>query len=735
MSPTTDLADLFLETEAPFDAAPVMQTSSCIEWALRADAWCLRIQAHAPGVFRLRCGPRLWLDPTKPTATAQRQADMLLVRHEAVGEMQAQEQGPGIWRFTQGAACLEVSSKPMLSLRLLVADQPVAQARLGAQATNGDALPLWTLEWALQADEALCGLGETVGSLDRCGVLLHSDRAEDRALPLAWSPRGWGMHYNTLRGVEHDLRAAGQCTVRTADHGLDVFLYTGEPAEILNQYTALTGRAGQPNLWPMGVWLDQAPGQSVQQSLEQVRSLRKQGMALDALLLADPAIVGFQPDKSVFEWSPRVPDWRALVEAADALDLHLAGACFPGVLQGTPLFDELEDHGWLLPDDQGNAWICPGTAASDGRPFGVLDLTHKDVARLWIERHQQAEQDGLRAPVCEARFDFPDEVEARSREAGAILRTVYPHLARRTLFDAVPGTRTPQEGIVLSRDLFPGVQRFAWQLGPQIDNSWQGYADSLRAALATGNSGVAVQTHRLGNPGRPMADMSAELYLRWLAMCVFSANFSFQGHPDLMPDAFDDDTRALITHWLEWRYRLLPYIAGIVDDAVRTGLPVQRSMVQSYPDDPEAHAHDTQYLLGPALLVAPVMRPGTQADIYLPRGNAWWDLSTGWRYEGGTHWRLECAPNSLPVFGREGHMLCLGPAVQHTGDINSARILEEVWMFGMPEHNPVVMRNKIRVMQMQGSSYIKGLEGLRILPSEGLEVKRRGAEVRISRAR
>jgi len=130
-----------------------------------------------------------------------------------------------------------------------------------------------------------------------------------------------------------------------------------------------------------------------------------------------------------------------------------------------------------------------------------------------------------------------------------------------------------------------------------------------------------------------------------------------------------------------------------------------------------------------------VMRPGGRLEVYLPQGDAWWDLNTGWRYEGGS--RLAMAPglDTLPVFGREGHMLCLGPVAQHTGEINSARILDEVWMFGMPEHSPVVMRNKIRVMQMQGSSYIKGLEGLRILPSEGLEVKRRGAEVRISRAR
>ena len=140
-------------------------------------------------------------------------------------------------------------------------------------------------------------------------------------------------------------------------------------------------------------------------------------------------------------------------------------------------------------------------------------------------------------------------------------------------------------------------------------------------------------------------------------------------------------------------------------------------------------------MLGPALLVAPVCQPGKRTFVYLPAGESWWDLITGWRYDGGATLEMEVGLDTLPVFGREGHMLCLGPVANHTGEFNSARILDEVWMFGMPIHNPVVMRNKIRVMQMQGSSYIKGLEGLKILPSEGLEVKRRGAEVRISRAR
>ena len=45
------------------------------------------------------------------------------------------------------------------------------------------------------------------------------------------------------------------------DAVLDLFLFAGEPGEILNQYTALTGRAGQPVLWAMGAWLQQASGE------------------------------------------------------------------------------------------------------------------------------------------------------------------------------------------------------------------------------------------------------------------------------------------------------------------------------------------------------------------------------------------------------------------------------------------------------------------------------------------
>src|SRR5690606_24870025 len=160
-------------------------------------------------------------------------------------------------------------------------------------------------------------------------------------------------------------------------HGevLDIFLFAGDPSEILNQYTALTGRAGQPCLWPMGVWLDQAPGQSVDDVLAMAQRLRDDEIAFDAVRVRAPREYSFQVDKPTFEWdADRTADPRADLARFQELNLHLAAPSFPGVLAGTPLFEEWEDRGWLLINDSGEAHVFPGNDLSGGKPFGLLDL-------------------------------------------------------------------------------------------------------------------------------------------------------------------------------------------------------------------------------------------------------------------------------------------------------------------------------------------------------------------------
>jgi alpha-glucosidase (family GH31 glycosyl hydrolase) len=706
--------------------------------------WSALVEAHAPGVFRVR------IDTTAEGATVSRAARPssqryeLLARDEAIGEATV-ESVEGGFRLTQGEDVLELLVNP---LRIVLSrkgapvlssidDAEIAAFGVGGLVGDDTQDREWTVAFALQDGESVYGLGENVYDLDRRGEVLATDDPAARVLPLAWSTRGWGVYVNTAGATVHSIGVDAEAGYLAGwrDINLDVFLFLGDPSEILNQYSQLTGRAGQPPLWAMGAWVRQARGAAPELAVDLAAQLRERGIAFDAITLDAPGAWDVR-SRLALEWdAKRFPDPRQLLGNFKRHDARVILPGFPGVLQSTPMFEELEDKGWLLTDETGGAHAFPGVAATGGEAFGLLDLTHKDVWTFWRDKLRQFQDDGVDAVACDAQIDMPEGVVARNGDTGSRLRTAYPLLVKRCLFEAASWNKTPAEGVVASHDLLPGAQRLPWQTATPVANTWDGLIESIRAALTVGSSGVPVHMHDVGNPELPTDGLTSELYLRWLGAAVFSGNLRLHASPGLLPWDFDDETQAHVRTWLQFRYRLIPYVLGVIEDSARTGLPVQRSMPLAFPDDPVAHGYGLQYLLGPALLIVPMVQPGTTVTVYLPKGDAWWDMNTGWRYEGGTTWTIEVGLDRLPVFGREGHMLCLGPAAQHTGEFNSARILDEVWLFGMPIHNPSVMRNKIRVMQMQGSSYVKGLEGLKILPSEGLEVKRRGAEVRISRAR
>jgi alpha-D-xyloside xylohydrolase len=92
-------------------------------------------------------------------------------------------------------------------------------------------------------------------------------------------------------------------------------------------------------------------------------------------------------------------------------------------------------------------------------------------------------------------------------------------------------------------------------------------------------------------------------------------------------------------------------------------------MPLAFPEDRAAWAFDTQYMLGPALLVAPLLEPGGRATIYLPRGR-WYDLWSGECLEGGRVIERTYPLERFPIFGRAGEMLCLGPEAQHTDELS-----------------------------------------------------------------
>ena len=108
-----------------------------------------------------------------------------------------------------------------------------------------------------------------------------------------------------------------------------------------------------------------------------------------------------------------------------------------------------------------------------------------------------------------------------------------------------------------------------------------------------------------------------------------------------------------------------------------------RAMALAFPGNALTRGYETQFMCGDTLLVAPVLQAGGEVEIALPPG-AWYDLISRQRFPGQRVLRYKAALDQFPVFGREGYALPMGLAVQHTGEIDAAKPLEQLWVFGKP---------------------------------------------------
>src|SRR5690606_10986507 len=86
------------------------------EFALPDARLALYVEAHAPGVYRIRFAPPdvLTAREEKPTMRQKAHAEMLLARDEPVGELITSSMlGATGWRLEQGDIALEITTQPM----------------------------------------------------------------------------------------------------------------------------------------------------------------------------------------------------------------------------------------------------------------------------------------------------------------------------------------------------------------------------------------------------------------------------------------------------------------------------------------------------------------------------------------------------------------------------------------------------------------------------------------------
>jgi alpha-glucosidase len=176
-----------------------------------------------------------------------------------------------------------------------------------------------------------------------------------------------------------------------------------------------------------------------------------------------------------------------------------------------------------------------------------------------------------------------------------------------------------------------------------------------------------------------------ELYARWIqlgALYPFARTHSMWAARRQEPWRFGARVERIARQALELRMRLLPYLYGLFREAESTGAPVWRPLFYEFPDEPAAAEVEDQLMLGPSLLVAPVVERGArEREVWLPPGT-WLSWHDGARFSGSRRVRVAAPLEHLPLFVRGGSVIPTRSPVGHVGERPAEPCVLEVFPGG-----------------------------------------------------
>jgi alpha-D-xyloside xylohydrolase len=200
--------------------------------------------------------------------------------------------------------------------------------------------------------------------------------------------------------------------------------------------------------------------------------------------------------------------------------------------------------------------------------------------------------------------------------------------------------------------------------GGDCESTFVAMAESLRGGLSLAASGFGYWSHDIGGfEGTP----DPAVFKRWIAFGLLSSHSRLHGSGSYrVPWAYDQEAVDVLRHFTRLKLTLMPYLAAVAQETHRDGVPMMRPMIVEFPDDPTSAYLDRQYMLGPDLLVAPVMSAEGVVTFYVPAGT-WTNVVSGEQLTGPAWVTQKHDFDSLPVLARPGSVIPFG-AIQDRPD-------------------------------------------------------------------
>jgi len=562
-----------------------------------------------------------------------------------------------------------------------------AEMMMKSNIIHGEKSYATTLSFEAPDDEHYFGLGQHQnGWLDYKGKVVpmahdyETKEGEVIAIPFMLTNKNYALVYDNPSKSTVACGVNGKTTwISEMGDAISFYvIYGNTTAEIYKSYGKLCGFAPLPPKKSLGYIQCKQKYNTQDEVLNVARKYREKGYPIDYMIV------------DWFHWShlgdldmntDRWPDATAMNKELKSMNINCMISCWPRFTKESKNFDILNKRGWLMRDNQGNTVY--GTAWDDRG--ALIDNTNPEAAAwYWNTINKNYNSKGFDSYwLDESEPDIIPHNYYLHAGLGARVYNIYPYCHAKGIYT---GHRKDLDDrvFVLTRSGYLGTQQFGttfWSsdIFPEWDvlerqiacgvnfcasgmpywssdiGGWQGFQKDRVAPkvnyLLTSMKGPKGMNYNY--PDYP------EMYVRWFQYGAFCPTFRAHGtRSENEVWSYGEKAETILVDYLKLRYNLMPYIYSQAYNAYANNMPWMRGLFLDFMKDEKVMDIHDEYLFGPSILVAPVVKPGkTSREVYIPKGSDWFDFWSNKKISGGTTVKAQSPIDIIPLYIKAGTIL------------------------------------------------------------------------------
>lgn len=550
-------------------------------------------------------------------------------------------------------------------------------------------------------------------------------------IPLFYSSRGFAIFLLNSNPSTWNIQPQKRILEISAAGGSAdwIFFYGPSLKQILQQYTALTGRPPLIPRWGFGLWATSYPQEHQNRVEEVAHAHQEHHIPLDAIILDyhwEEHYHNFQWRKSLFPQPDQMirnllskgiktgliftpfENNRNLPLQKRALNLiyhNLPGEAHRDDERDLPGYTEALTKGYFAHPNT-RWWFGSG---------GMIDFTHPDACHWWGSRLKPLYDQGIAFFKNDDGEYLPDDSKAFIGMDGREYHNLYGFYYGRAIAEGM-GQLDNRRPLIYGRSVWAGSQRYpALFLGDQKPN-FRNIRRTMRAGLNMSLMGFAYWTADIFGLGGKTTPETHIRYAQWALFNPIARYFWRPPHidPTRFPWSHNMDVEENFRFYTNLRYHLLPTYQNLAWEAHLTGIPIIRPLILEFNELTLADVDD-QFMLGSALMFTPVCNSRVQErQVVLPEGT-WYDFWSTKEWSGKQVIDVAAPLDRLPIFIRGGQIVTTSPEVIE----NTAQYQTQQYQFDI--YPPFPAETVLFEDDGLTTDYLKGDYGLTRLRVEGDE--------------